>query len=285
MDSFIELVKDILDNGEFREDRTGVGTYSVFGRTIEFDLRAGFPALTTKKLAFKGVLSELLWFLEGSGDERRLAEILYNKPRSELTDKSTIWTGNANASSWLPHATYEGDLGRPYGVQWRDFRNFNGESIDQVARLIDGIKSDPYSRRHLLSAWNPAELHLMALPPCHVMVQYYVSTAGELHSQFYMRSNDVGLGLGFNIASYALLQHMIAQVCGLSVGTMKYVVGDAHIYSDHVEPLKEQIARTPYELPTLKMNTDVSDIFAFTMDDFELIGYNHHPTIKMKMAV
>ena len=254
MKQYHELLKDILNNGEERNDRTGVGTISVFGRQLRFDLTQGFPAVTTKKLAWKAVVSELLWFLEGSNDERRLAEILYGRPDS---GRNTIWTGNAEAAYWQPRAKFPGDLGRVYGVQWRDWGG-----VDQVAKLIDGLKNDPTGRRHIISAWNVDELDQMALPPCHVMSQFYVSK-GKLSCHMYQRSVDVFLGLPFNIASYALLTHMVAHVCGLEVGELIISTGDTHIYSNHVEQVKEQLSREPYPLPTLWLNPNIKDIDSF----------------------
>lgn len=299
MKQYHGLLEDILQNGEVKEDRTGVGTISVFARQLRFNLVEGFPAITTKKLAWKSVVSELLWFIEGTGDERRLAEILYNT-RSE--DKTTIWTGNATADYWTPKAKYDRDLGRVYGVQWRHWNKYNEQmtfgkahlggdrvaadktEVDQLANLIDGIKNDPNGRRHILTAWNVAELDQMALPPCHVLAQFYVNN-GKLSCHMYQRSVDVFLGLPFNIASYALLTHMIAQVCDLDVGELIISTGDTHIYTNHVEQVKEQLSREEYPLPTLKLNTDIKDIDNFTMDDIVLIDYQSHGTIKAEMAV
>lgn len=279
---YIELLKDILDNGEDRNDRTGVGTRSVFGRQLRFDLRGGFPAITTKKLAWKACKGELLWFLEGSSDERRLAEITHG---TRDADKTTIWTANAEADYWKPKARFEGDLGRVYGVQWRQWSNFLAYNYDQVLQLVEGIKKDPNGRRHIISAWNPGELDRMALPPCHVMSQYYVSKTGELSCHMYQRSVDVFLGLPFNIASYALLTHMIAQVCDLKVGELVISTGDTHIYQNHFEQVREQISRTPFPSPKLWLNPAVKDITMFTMDDIQLEGYQSHATIKAEMAV
>lgn len=291
MKKYHKLLKDILENGEVRDDRTGVGTKSVFGRQLRFDLNAGFPAVTTKKLAWRAVKGELLWFLEGSGDERRLAEITHGDKK----DTVTIWTPNAMASYWKPNAKFEGDLGRVYGVQWRDWRTHQKRwtssseseevSIDQIAVLIDSIKRDPYSRRHILTAWNVAELEQMALPPCHVLAQFYVSRDGKLSCHMYQRSVDVFLGLPFNIASYALLTHLIAHVCNLRVGELIISTGDTHIYLDHVEQVKEQLEREPLELPELFINPEVRDIDKFTMDDIQLVEYKSHSPIKAKMAV
>jgi len=276
MKQYHDLLEDILNNGEVKDDRTGVGTISVFGRQLRFDLTVGFPAVTTKKLAWKSVVSELLWFIEGSGDERRLAEILYG---SRDPERSTIWTGNAQAAYWTPKARYHGDLGRVYGVQWRDWRG-----VDQLSNLIEGIKNDPNGRRHIITAWNVDELDKMALPPCHVLAQFYVSN-GKLSCHMYQRSVDVFLGLPFNIASYALLTHMIAQVCDLKVGELIISTGDTHIYSNHVEQVKEQLSREEYPLPLLFLNPDIKNINKFSMDDTLLFDYKSHGTIKADMAV
>ena len=303
MKQYHDLLEDILQNGERKDDRTGVGTYSVFGRSIRFDLRTGFPAITTKKLAWKAVCGELLWFIEGSGDERRLAELTHGTKDGTVT----IWTPNALAPYWKPKAKFEGDLGRVYGVQWRKWRKhkLRGEGtynddfgnsyrrrsttqvqeIDQVKELINGIKTNPYGRRHIISAWNVGELDDMALPPCHVMSQYYVSRDGKLSCHMYQRSVDVFLGLPFNIASYALLTHMIAQVCGLGVGELVISTGDTHIYTNHVEQVKEQLSREEFSQPQLKLNPAVTDINSFTMSDIELVGYQSHGQIKADMAV
>jgi len=276
MKQYHDLLEDILNNGERKDDRTGVGTISVFGRQLRFNLAEGFPAITTKKLAWKSVVSELLWFIEGTGDERRLAEILYGSRDSE---RSTIWTGNAQAAYWTPKAKYDGDLGRVYGVQWRDWRG-----VDQLSKLIEGIKSDPNGRRHILTAWNVDELDQMALPPCHVLAQFYASN-GKLSCHMYQRSVDVFLGLPFNIASYALLTHMIAQVCDLRAGELIISTGDTHIYSNHVEQVKEQLTREEYPLPMLLLRSEIKDIDKFLMDDIILDDYQSHGTIKAEMAV
>jgi thymidylate synthase len=277
MKTYLDSLKFVLENGSVREDRTGTGTIGVFGMQQRYDLTLGFPAVTTKKLAFKACLSELLWFLEGSRDERRLCEILHGNRNAE---KKTIWTDNAMSKYWLPNAEFIGDLGRVYGVQWRDFGG-----VDQVVELVNGIRKDPYGRRHILTAWNPAQLEQMALPPCHCFAQFYVSADGKLSCQMYQRSCDMFLGVPFNIASYSLLTHMIAQVCGLEAGEFVHVLGDAHIYLNHVEQVKEQLAREPLPLPTLWINPDVRDILTFTMEDFRLDGYTSHDSIKAPMAV
>lgn len=276
MQQYHDLLNDILENGEVKDDRTKVGTISVFGRQLRFNLTKGFPAVTTKKLAWKSVVSELLWFIEGSGNERRLAEILYGRAGSNL---NTIWTGNAEADYWKFQAKFPGDLGRVYGVQWRDWGG-----VDQLTKLVEGIKNDPNGRRHILSAWNVDELDQMALPPCHVLSQFYVSK-GKLSCHMYQRSVDVFLGLPFNIASYALLTHMIAHVCDLAVGELIISTGDTHIYSNHVEQVREQLSREEYPLPKLQLNPLVTDIDSFTMNDITLCDYKSHGTIKAEMAV
>jgi thymidylate synthase len=277
MKTYLESLKFVLETGSVRGDRTGTGTIGVFGMQQRYDLTKGFPAVTTKKLAFRACLSELLWFLEGSNDERRLCEILHG---TRDTSKRTIWTDNATSDYWQPKARYSGDLGRVYGVQWRDFGG-----VDQVLELVNNIKKDPYGRRHILTAWNPGQLDQMALPPCHCFAQFYVTADGKLSCQMYQRSCDMFLGVPFNIASYSLLTHMIAQVCGLEAGEFVHVLGDAHIYLNHVEQVKEQLAREPLPLPTLWINPDVRDILNFTMEDFRLDGYTSHDSIKAPMAV
>ena len=300
MKEYLDLLQDILDNGEEKDDRTGVGTGSVFGRQLRFDLRQGFPAVTTKKLAWRAVVGELLWFLEGTSSERRLAEITHGTREGNVT----IWTPNALAPYWKPKARFEGDLGRVYGVQWRDWVTHTPEGepdvndeygklwfdpiykhIDQLANLIQDLKTNPNSRRHILSAWNVGDLEHMALPPCHVMSQFYVNKNKELSCHMYQRSVDVFLGLPFNIASYALLTHLIAQVCDLKVGELIISTGDTHIYKNHVEQVKEQLTREPFPLPHLKLNTDIKDINDFKMEDIELENYQSHGPIKATMAV
>jgi thymidylate synthase len=276
MQQYLDLLKDILENGEEKEDRTNTGTLSVFGRQLRFDLNKGFPAVTTKKLAWKACVGELLWFIEGSSDERRLAEITHGT-RENVT---TIWTPNAQASYWKDRVKFEGDLGRVYGVQWRDW---NG--VDQLTNLIEGIKTDPNGRRHILSAWNVSDLDIMALPPCHVMSQFYVSKNRELSCHMYQRSQDVFLGAPFNYASYALLTHMIAQVCDYTVGELIISTGDTHIYKNHIEQVKTQLTRLPLALPTLWLNPEVKEIYKFTMKDIMLHNYECHSTIKAEMAV
>jgi len=287
---YINALKDILENGNDRSDRTGVGTKSIFGLQMRFDLSDGFPAITTKKLAWKACVSELLWFIEGSGDELRLREILHGDRHSE---KKTIWTPNSQAESWTKKKLqrHAGDLGRVYGVQWRKWRKpvirINKvilQNHDQLLELIAGLKEDPYSRRHIITAWNPGELEFMALPPCHMMAQFYVNN-GKLSCQMYQRSADMFLGIPFNIASYALFTHMLAQVCNLEVDELIITLGDAHIYNNHIEQVKEQIARKPFDMPTLKLNPEISVITEFGMEDIELVGYESHDAIPAPMAV
>jgi thymidylate synthase len=283
-DDYLDLLHTVRNQGEMRgEERTGVGTRSRFMSWLNFDLREGFPLLTTKKVAFKSVLSELLWFIEGSQNERRLAEIHYGKPRTELRDKKTIWTANAdNQGKALGHYNTEDnkDLGPVYGVQWR-----NWDGIDQLANVIEGIKNSPQSRRHILSAWNVSDLDKMALPPCHTFSQFYVNNQGELNCNLYQRSADLFLGVPFNIASYALLTHMIAHVCGLKVGEYYHTIGDGHIYNNHIDAVDEQLARKSKKFPQLKIIGDHKTIDDFTMDSFEIVGYDPHPFIKAPMAV
>jgi thymidylate synthase len=281
MRQYLDALKQVLDQGTQHQDRTGTGTISLFGMQQRYDLTQGFPAVTTKKLAWQAVVSELLWFIEGSGDERRLREILHGDRNSA---KDTIWTANAEAPYWQDRARFEGDLGRIYGVQWR---NWNG--VDQLANLIHDIKTAPYSRRHILSAWNVRELNQMALPPCHVLAQFSVRSVpggrDELSCQMYQRSCDMFLGGPFNIASYSLLTHMIAQVCDLAVGEFVHVLGDAHIYLNHVQQVNEQLKREPLPAPQLWLNPDIRDIDGFTMADIKLLNYQSHTAITAEMAV
>ena len=304
MQNYHDLLLDILENGETKDDRTGVGTVSVFGRQLRFDLRKGFPAVTTKKLAWKAIVGELLWFVEGSRDERRLAEITHGSKDGKIT----IWTPNALSSYWKPKAKFEGDLGRVYGVQWRDWKHNTlksskhyvqhsksdkthydstviESSIDQLTNLLEGLKTDPNGRRHIISAWNVGELDQMALPPCHVMSQYYVNKKCELSCHMYQRSVDVFLGLPFNIASYALLTHLIAHHCGYKIGELIISTGDTHVYTNHVDQVKEQLTREPLPLPTLMLPVEKKDIFEMTMNDIHLEGYTSHGPIKAEMAV
>jgi len=292
--NYNQLCNKILAEGIQSTDRTGVGTLSMFGEQLRFNLADGFPAVTTKKLAWKSMVSELLWFIEGSGDERRLAEIQYG---TRDDTKKTIWTANANASYWFPKSSYLGDLGRVYGVQWRHWRyvtqedqvykpglnRINYQEIDQFQELIDGLQRDPTGRRHILTAWNPAELNQMALPPCHMFAQFYIRN-NILSCQMYQRSADIFLGVPFNIASYALLTHLIAKEIGAEVGELILTFGDVHIYNNHIEQVKEQISRRPYALPKLDIS-EVESIFTATLDQCKLVGYEHHPTIAAEMAV
>ena len=288
MKQYLELLDHILQYGEERGDRTGTGVISSFGHQIRFNLGDGFPAVTTKTLAWKGVVSELLWFLEGSDDERRLAEIRFQQDRAELKDLtkfSTIWTDNAdNQGIELGYENNEitKKLGPIYGVQWR---NWGG--IDQIKKLLDDLRSDPGGRRHILSAWNVEQIESMALPPCHVMSQFYVSENGRLSCQMYQRSADMFLGVPFNIASYALLQSILANILDLIPGDFVHVFGDAHIYKNSIDQVKEQLSREPKQLPKLIMpNIDsIESLKNFSVDDFILDGYESHPAIKAPMAI
>jgi thymidylate synthase len=299
MKQYSDLLIDILTNGEERSDRTGVGTKSVFGRHLRFDLRESFPAITTKKLAWKACVGELLWFIEGSNDERRLAEITHGSREGPVT----IWTPNALAPYWKHKATFLGDLGRVYGVQWRHFNKYtevkdygsahgggerlavNKTEVDQLINLVNGLKTNPYDRRHILSAWNPGELDQMALPPCHVLAQFYVSKNKQLSCHMYQRSVDVFLGLPFNIASYALLTHMLAQVCDYEVGELIISTGDTHLYLNHLDQVKEQLTRTPLRQPVLWLKPNIKDITKFTINDVKLVGYESHGPLTAPMAV
>ncbi len=273
---YLDLLKTILDTGSDRSDRTGVGTRALFGLQMRFNLEEGFPAVTTKKLAFKAVKSELLWFLEGSNDDNRLKEL-------NGSDK-TIWTANAEAPYWKPKAAFPGDLGRVYGVQWRAWKKPNRGTVDQIAEVIEKIKTNPTDRRMIVTAWNPGELSEMALPPCHMFFQFFVAD-GKLSLYMHQRSCDMFLGVPFNIASYSLLLHMVAQVTNLKPGEFIHSLGDAHIYHNHVEAVKEQLSRAPLPPPTLWLNPEVKTIDNFTMDDIRLEGYESHPPIKAEMAV
>ncbi len=287
MKQYLDLLQHILDNGTVKEDRTGTGTTSVFGYQMRFDLSEGFPLVTTKKTFLKGIISELLWFIEGSTDERRLAEIHYGDKAENLIGKNTVWTANADAQGKALGYTNTDtikELGPVYGAQWRSWKDANGKSYDQLAEVINQIKTNPDSRRIILNAWNVGEIDNMALPPCHTFFQYYVAN-GKLSCQLYQRSADVFLGVPFNIASYALLTMMIAQVCELEVGDFVHTFGDAHIYSNHMEQVNLQLSRTPHKLPTMKINPDIKDINDFKMSDFELIGYECDEPIKAVMAV
>ena len=288
MKQYLELLDYILQHGEDRGDRTGTGVISSFGHQIRFNLADGFPAVTTKSLAWKGVVSELLWFLEGSDDERRLAEIRFKKDRSELTDLSkfsTIWTDNAdNQGVELGYENTETTkkLGPVYGVQWRDWGG-----VDQIKKLINDLQSNPNGRRHILSAWNVEKIDSMALPPCHVMSQFYISKSGRLSCQMYQRSADMFLGVPFNIASYALLQSILANILNLTPGEFVHTFGDAHIYKNSIDQVKEQLSREPKKLPKLVMpNIDsIDSLNNYSVDDFVLDGYESHPALKAPLAI
>lgn len=264
MQAYLDLLRLVLDKGRFKPDRTGTGTYSVFGAQTRFDLSAGFPVLTTKKLHLRSIIHELLWFLKGETNIRYLRE-----------NGVTIWDEWADA---------EGNLGRVYGAQWRDWITADGRHIDQIANLVAQIKKNPDSRRLIVSAWNPGEVDSMALPPCHAMFQFFV-LEGRLSCQLYQRSADLFLGVPFNIASYALLTLMIAQVCGLQPGEFVHTFGDLHLYANHIEQAKLQLTREPRPLPVMKLNPAVTDLFAFRYEDFTLEGYDPHPAIKAPIAV
>jgi len=276
MKQYLDALKYCYQNGINVKSRAG-NVKKSFGYQMQYDLNLGFPALTTKKLAWKSVVSELLWFIEGSDDERRLAEILYDDIRENLKDKKTIWTQNAESPYWKSKARFEGDVGKIYGFQWR---NFNGE--DQIKNLIDSIKNDPHGRRHIISAWNPPDLENMSLPPCHVFSQFFVSE-NKLSCQLYQRSCDMFLGVPFNIASYSLLTHMLARECNLDVGFFIHTLGDFHIYEEHFDAVRIQLSRLPKDLPSLSFKT--KNFFEYTIDDFELLNYQHHPKIEAVMNV
>lgn len=289
MKQYHELLKTILENGTNKEDRTGTGTTSIFGYQMRFDLQKGFPLLTTKKMAVKAIISELLWFLEGSTDERRLAEIHYGDTRTNIKGKKTIWTANADEQGkklGYINNEFVKRLGPVYGKQWRKIKDNNNENIDQIQEIITTIKKNPDSRRIILNAWNVSEIKEMALPPCHILAQFYVND-NKLSCLMYQRSADVFLGVPFNIASYALLTHMIAQVTGLQVGEFIHTIGDAHIYNNHIEQVNEQLQRDTelYELCTLKLDPTITDIDKFTMESIEILNYQSYDAIKADMAV
>ena len=281
MKQYLDALRHVLENGIDKKDRTGTGTKAIFGMQMRFNMQEGFPAITTKKLAWKSVVSELLWFIEGKGDERRLAEILYG---TRDKDKKTIWTANAEASYWKPRAKFDGDLGRVYGVQWRHWKNPKGREIDQLSAAIKQIKEEPSSRRIIVNAWNPGEIEQMALPPCHTFFQFFVAD-NKLSLQMYQRSCDMFLGVPFNIASYSLLLHMVAQVTNLKPYEFIHTLGDCHIYTNHIDQVKEQLSRKPLSLPQLKLNQNIKNIDDFKIEDIELVNYKHHPPIKAPMAV
>jgi thymidylate synthase len=299
MKQYHKLLEDILEHGEDVNDRTGTGTKSIFGYQMRFNLQDGFPAVTTKRLAWKSVVGELIWFLEGSTDERRLAELTYAKDSTELVGKNTIWTANADAqgkSLGYVNSLFRKDLGPVYGYQWRNFggsswdRYFYGQGkhgFDQIEWLINEIKTNPDSRRLILSAWSADQIHLMALPPCHTLAQFRVYN-GKLSCQMYQRSADAFLGVPFNIASYALLTHIIARECNLEVGDYVHTIGDAHIYSNHFDQVKEQLNKSHFALPELQIDDSFSMKPMFdldTVDKFTLNNYQHHAAIKAPMAV
>ncbi|MGD2155481.1 MAG: thymidylate synthase [Anaerolineales bacterium] len=264
MRQYLDLMQHIIDNGSQKEDRTGTGTISIFGYQMRFDLRSGFPLLTTKKLHTKSIIYELLWFLKGDTNIKYL-----NK------NGVRIWDEWADAS---------GNLGPVYGSQWRAWKTTDGLVIDQIKKVIQNIKTKPYSRRHIVSAWNVGEIEQMALPPCHLLFQFYVAN-NRLSCQLYQRSADVFLGVPFNIASYALLTMMVAQVCSLKLGEFVHTLGDAHLYLNHLEQARLQLERTPYPLPEMNLNPEISNIFNWKYEDFKLLNYQAHEHIKAPIAV
>ena len=264
MQQYLDLMRHVLDHGHPKSDRTGTGTLSVFGWQMRFDLARGFPLLTTKKLHTKSIIHELLWFLKGDTNIRYLKE-----------NGVSIWDDWADAN---------GDLGPVYGYQWRSWHAPDGRVIDQITQLVEGLKENPDSRRHLVSAWNPADIDRMKLPPCHALFQFYVND-GKLSCQLYQRSADIFLGVPFNIASYALLTLMVAQVCGYRPGDFVHTLGDAHLYSNHLVQARLQLTRVPRPLPQLRINPEVRDLFAFRFEDFTLEGYDPHPHIAAPVAV
>jgi len=264
MEQYLDLLRHVKTNGIEKSDRTGTGTLSVFAYQMRFNLQDGFPAITTKKLHFKSIIHELLWFLQGETNIKYLKE--------------------HNVSIWDEWADEKGDLGPVYGAQWRAWKTADGRSLDQIADVIEQIKNNPDSRRLIVSAWNVGELKQMALMPCHAFFQFYVAD-GKLSCQLYQRSADIFLGVPFNIASYALLTMMIAQVCELKLGDFVHTLGDAHLYLNHLQQVDEQLFRKPLSLPEMKINPDVKDIFSFSYEDFELINYQSHPSISAPIAV
>ncbi|WP_422933951.1 thymidylate synthase [Sinomonas sp. P47F7] len=264
-----DLLRDVLEHGAHKSDRTGTGTRSVFGRQIRFDLAAGFPLVTTKRVHFKSVAVELLWFLRG--------------------DSNVRWMQEQGVTIWDEWADDDGELGPVYGVQWRSWPTPDGQHIDQVAAVMDSLRANPDSRRHIVSAWNVAELSKMALPPCHAFFQFYVAPEdggpGKLSCQLYQRSADMFLGVPFNIASYSLLTHMMAQQLGLNVGEFVWTGGDCHIYDNHVEQVREQLSREPYPYPRLRIARRPESLFEYRYEDFEVLDYRHHPGIKAPIAI
>lgn len=264
MRQYLDLLREVLDDGVVRDDRTGTGTRSVFGRQLRYDLADGFPVLTTKRLHLRSIIVELLWFLRG--------------------DTNIDFLHRHGVSIWDEWADEHGDLGPVYGSQWRSWPTQDGRSIDQIAAVIQRIRSEPTSRRLIVSAWNVAEVDSMALPPCHTLFQFYVA-GDRLSCQLYQRSGDLFLGVPFNIASYSLLLMMVAQACGLEAGEFVHTFGDAHLYSNHVDQAREQLTREPRPLPRMQLNPEVGSVFDFTLDDFELVGYEPHPPIRAPIAV
>ncbi|WLR59920.1 thymidylate synthase [Guptibacillus hwajinpoensis] len=264
MKTYLQLCEEILHNGTKKSDRTGTGTVSVFGHQMRFDLQEGFPALTTKKLHLRSIIHELLWFLNG--------------------DTNVKYLQDNGVRIWNEWADEDGELGPVYGHQWRSWTGADGSTVDQIAKVVEQIKTNPNSRRMIVTAWNPSEVDDMALPPCHCLFQFYVAD-GKLSCQLYQRSADVFLGVPFNIASYALLTMMMAQVCDLEPGEFIHTLGDAHIYNNHIEQVNLQLTREPRDLPKMKINPEVKSIFDFTFDDFELTDYNPHPHIKGEVSV
>ena len=264
MKEYLALLDHLLRQGTLKEDRTGTGTQSIFGWQMRFDLNEGFPLVTTKKIHTRSIFHELLWFLKG--------------------ETNTAYLKENGVSIWDEWANEDGELGPVYGSQWRTWKTTDGRSVDQISNLIDGIKNNPDSRRHIVNAWNVGEIEKMALPPCHTMFQFYVAN-NKLSCQLYQRSADVFLGVPFNIASYALLTMMIAQVTNLELGDFVHTFGDAHLYSNHVEQATVQLSREVLSLPTLKLNPDIKSVFDFTYEDIELIGYSPHPHISAPVAV
>lgn len=264
MRQYLELLQHVLEHGAAKSDRTGTGTHSIFGYQMRFNLAEAFPLLTTKKLHFKSVVYELLWFLRGESNVQYL--------------------NDHGVSIWNEWADANGDLGPVYGVQWRSWKTSDGKSIDQIRQVIDQIKHDPDSRRLIVSAWNVGDLDKMALPPCHAFFQFYVLN-GRLSCQLYQRSADIFLGVPFNIASYALLTMMIAQVCDLELGDFVHTLGDAHLYANHLNQARIQLTRTPFELPQMVLNPKIREIFDFSYQDFSLVGYQSHPGIKAEISI
>ena len=288
MKQYLSALEHIFKEGKDRKDRTGIGTRGIFGHQLRFDLRNSFPAVTTKKLAWRSVVSELLWFLEGETDERRLAEIHYGQSREELIEKKTIWTANADKQGKeLGYKNTETikELGPVYGNQWRSWKG-KDKNVDQIKDVLKSLSQDPYSRRHIVSAWNTGEVHKMALPPCHTMFQFHVQ-GGELSCQMYQRSADMFLGVPFNIASYSLLTCIMAQLLNMTPGDFVWTGGDCHIYQNHFDQVREQIKRSPKPLPTISMpkfNT-ISDVIMASPKDFKLNDYDPMESIKAPMAV